>query len=501
MDRGSIKVADVTPCLSTPSPVQRRTARIALHDRSKRRGQSAAMPHVGRRPRRRNRRRRHGIHRSNQRKSRDYGAKVVSFQWIDDFSAARNESLRHATGDFIFWLDADEQLDDENRDRTRSLFDRLPDRKIAYLMRQHSLSDSAGGTNLVVDQVRLFRRLPQVRWERRLHEQILGSLERVQCSICPSPIVIRHYGYVDPVIKTAKILRNRDLVQKDFEANPEDPFTLFNLGSLYLDLGEFDVAITWYRRCVERSPAVASFVSKAKLRIAQTLRTIGRIDEADAACRDGVELYAKNPEWLFKYGIVRQIRGDHIEACRSFEAVLECPDSPVAFRGRRRVARVFGSSPSRNQPLGGETLHGGRTQTGVRLSTRIRFSVPRGLACSMSMTFRTALRNGGEPYGYLSAILSAGISPSLRERTLARGGDWRSALRLLEAEVTRSPRSIWLRMMLSDMLFAYAGDKDRAAAQLRKILESEPGHGDALRRLSRLQSVTYKGVRENTGGK
>lgn len=32
------------------------------------------------------------------------GAKVHDFDWIDDFAAARNESLRHATGDWILWL-------------------------------------------------------------------------------------------------------------------------------------------------------------------------------------------------------------------------------------------------------------------------------------------------------------------------------------------------------------------------------------------------------------
>ncbi len=42
--------------------------------------------------------------------ARRAGAKVVDFPWSDSFAAARNESLRHAGGDWIFWLDADEQL-------------------------------------------------------------------------------------------------------------------------------------------------------------------------------------------------------------------------------------------------------------------------------------------------------------------------------------------------------------------------------------------------------
>lgn len=38
------------------------------------------------------------------------GAKVVHFEWIDDFSAARNHSLSFATKEFCFWVDADDRL-------------------------------------------------------------------------------------------------------------------------------------------------------------------------------------------------------------------------------------------------------------------------------------------------------------------------------------------------------------------------------------------------------
>src|SRR5262249_7305197 len=33
------------------------------------------------------------------------GATVVEFLWCDDFAAARNVSIEHATGDYIFWMD------------------------------------------------------------------------------------------------------------------------------------------------------------------------------------------------------------------------------------------------------------------------------------------------------------------------------------------------------------------------------------------------------------
>ena len=42
--------------------------------------------------------------------AKEFGAKVFLFEWCDDFAAARNESLKHATGDWILQLDADDEL-------------------------------------------------------------------------------------------------------------------------------------------------------------------------------------------------------------------------------------------------------------------------------------------------------------------------------------------------------------------------------------------------------
>jgi glycosyltransferase involved in cell wall biosynthesis len=46
-----------------------------------------------------------------------FGARVYDFAWVGDFAAARNESLRHATGEWLFWMDADEWIDDANRQK------------------------------------------------------------------------------------------------------------------------------------------------------------------------------------------------------------------------------------------------------------------------------------------------------------------------------------------------------------------------------------------------
>src|SRR5689334_11976737 len=46
---------------------------------------------------------------------------VFNFKWIEDFSAARNYSFNQATMDYILWLDADDILLPENRQKLLEL--------------------------------------------------------------------------------------------------------------------------------------------------------------------------------------------------------------------------------------------------------------------------------------------------------------------------------------------------------------------------------------------
>src|SRR5690242_19447443 len=53
-----------------------------------------------------------------------FGARVFHFTWCDDFSAARNESLRHARGEWILWVDGDDELVEAQPDALRTLCSR-----------------------------------------------------------------------------------------------------------------------------------------------------------------------------------------------------------------------------------------------------------------------------------------------------------------------------------------------------------------------------------------
>ena len=192
----------------------------------------------------------------------ELGARVFRFDWVDSFAAARNASLEPATGDWILWLDGDEYFDEENRGKLKALFDRLGDEPAAYVMRQRSAAEVPGEPPSLVDQCRLFRNHPQIRWSYRVHEQILPAVNAARHQVRFTDICIDHSGYTDPELRRRKSQRNLRLLQLEEAEQPQDPFTLFNLGWAYVELQQFAQAIPYLRRSLERCGHGDSIVRK-----------------------------------------------------------------------------------------------------------------------------------------------------------------------------------------------------------------------------------------------
>ena len=55
--------------------------------------------------------------------AREHGAQVGHFEWCNDFAAARNASIAPATGDWILFLDADEELSPAEKQNLPALLD------------------------------------------------------------------------------------------------------------------------------------------------------------------------------------------------------------------------------------------------------------------------------------------------------------------------------------------------------------------------------------------
>jgi len=263
--------------------------------------------------------------------ARSHGARVVSFPWVDDFSAARNAALDHATGRFAFWLDADDRIDEANRGRIRELIAGLDENPAAYVMRQISINrEGKGATTTSADHVRLFPLRDDVRWSYRVHEQIVPAIRAAGLAVEWTEIGIGHVGYVDEAVRVGKLERNFRILRAELREKLGDPFVLFNLGWIAIDRGESRTALGYLRASLAASSPRDSIVRKIYVLIARAYRMLGDSDSALRACEAGREFEPDDAELLFREGLLRRERGELDAAESCWRRILE-GDRPRQF--------------------------------------------------------------------------------------------------------------------------------------------------------------------------
>ena len=210
--------------------------------------------------------------------ARRYGAKIHYFEWCEDFSAARNEAIRHASGDWIMWLDADDLFPKENFPKVRRAM-RMGKGHAFYFRLQDEGYDAT--TCL---QLRLFPNLPGVRFEMPVHEQVSLSLGRLGIQIVPTDIVVRHTGYTTEEVVRAKQRRYFNIMQRWLEQRPDDYIVRYHEAQTHYVWGELDEAITDYRRILSDGRAAADrnliIVTTAHLYLGRSLMRKGDYEQA-----------------------------------------------------------------------------------------------------------------------------------------------------------------------------------------------------------------------------
>ena len=175
--------------------------------------------------------------------AKSFGAEVYHFDWIDDFSAARNVSLEHASKDYIIWLDGDDVISPDQAKRLLELKLHMPKEKNrAYFLK---IFNEMGGTaDFVASQLRVFPNLPELRFRRRVHEQIIFAINEAGIETSNVDIAINHLGY-GMGAQEIKYERNRPLLLKELDDNPHDHEILYFLCRNYYLNGEYEQALEW----------------------------------------------------------------------------------------------------------------------------------------------------------------------------------------------------------------------------------------------------------------
>ncbi|HLC40445.1 MAG TPA: tetratricopeptide repeat protein [Methylomirabilota bacterium] len=180
-----------------------------------------------------------------------FGAKLFHFAWCNDFAAARNESLLHATGDWILVLDADERLTQGSGALMKKLVQ--DPAAVAYVVKLVCPKQDHGGMVRLGWLPRLFRNRIGVRYQGIIHEQVVPSLVG-KGKIVVSEITLDHRGYLKNADEMhQKALRNIQLLERQVREDPQDAMAWFHLAEAYNGVGRLEEAVSSYRKAIHLS--------------------------------------------------------------------------------------------------------------------------------------------------------------------------------------------------------------------------------------------------------
>lgn len=171
-----------------------------------------------------------------------YGARVIAHPWGGNMSAARNEGVYHAKGEWYLSIDDDEWFEDvEDILRFfREGFYRRYD-QASYIQRNYR--DSAGNAYEDNHTLRMARITPNLHFEGRIHDAIVTDSSFNTVFVLHS--YAHHYGFVsdDPGKVREKVMRNVPILLQDVYEYPENLRYLFQLANEYRNLHYGEVAI------------------------------------------------------------------------------------------------------------------------------------------------------------------------------------------------------------------------------------------------------------------
>jgi len=179
--------------------------------------------------------------------ARELGARVFHFDWVGDFAAARNESIRHATGQWIFWMDADDRLDP--RAIAQLKWAAASGAADAFLCMVSSRTPT--GERDITEHVRLFRNALGIRFSSAVHETVFPDLVRLGLRLVITDIEIQHTGYESQEVRRIKAARNLAILESQIEKNPEDPALYFYRGQARGMIGDTDGSAADLRHYLE----------------------------------------------------------------------------------------------------------------------------------------------------------------------------------------------------------------------------------------------------------
>lgn len=244
--------------------------------------------------------------------------KVFFFEWIKDFSAARNFAASKASHDWILCIDSDEYV--STWDETALQKHIHGDKDLIGNIVQSNTCGYGANQYLSNDRAsRLYHR-EKYHFERPIHEQLEPLNPDAGHHYMSIDIIVDHMSYAGtPDEVKAKSERNISMLKAELAKNPHDPYILFQLGQSYYMIEDFETANYYYDLgLAEDVDPDLGYVSTMVVSYGYTLINLKQYDKA--LMLEGIyDTFGNRADFVFLMGLVYLNNGFIEDAIAQFK--------------------------------------------------------------------------------------------------------------------------------------------------------------------------------------
>ena len=256
-----------------------------------------------------------------------YTTHIFDFDWINDFSAARNFSLSKASHDWVLILDCDEYISDLKPESFQQMMEQFP-QGIGMITRLNHYQMN-GQDSIYTDQVERFFNRKYFHYEAMIHEQVVSSLQGKTDKIS-IPLTIEHCGYSGTAEELqSKVERNNSLLLKMLEQHPNDPYLYFQLGQSYNAIHAVEKTCFYYGKGLEFDVnPQAEYVQLMVIGYGYSLLNLQRYEDA-LQFENIYDEFKSSADFLFLMGLIYMNNAMFDNAIQEFLNATYCEHSSV----------------------------------------------------------------------------------------------------------------------------------------------------------------------------
>lgn len=252
--------------------------------------------------------------------AKKFNAKLFHHKWSNDFSEARNFSIKQATSDWILIMDADEFFEEEQALALKRLVDLSKNFEVMTInVRNYSNNIHDVGFipfekpqkgylgYLLIRMVRLFKNKKGYKYENPVHEGIENSVAEKGGKILHSEIFICHLAAPSgSEEERKKQLNYLEYSKKRLELNPNDAKACCDIALIYFKfLSDFENAKKYLKRALEmNSNYLRSYIILGELYV-----KLNKFEEAAILYKAALNIAPENESLHYNLGQVFFVLG------------------------------------------------------------------------------------------------------------------------------------------------------------------------------------------------